>query len=104
MKYCQNKDYGIIFTQIGVVVFEIQSKKLEVAKSRKRCEVWTTFVKVLEAAKILACNETFLKSRFIVMGKLQVLYIQGDTKKNGHHQKSNNFQTFMQIDTKLQLH
>ena len=30
-------------------------------------------------------------------------HIQGDTK-NGHNQKSNNFQTFIQIDTKLQLH
>jgi len=29
--------------------------------------------------------------------------LQGDTKKNGHHQKSNNFKNFIQIDTKLQL-
>ena len=26
------------------------------------------------------------------------------TQKNGYHQKSNNFQNFIQIDTKLQLH
>ena len=30
--------------------------------------------------------------------------IQGDTKKDGHHQNSNNFQSFIYIDTKFQQH
>jgi len=76
VKYCRNKGNSIILTQIGGVVSETQPKKLEVAISLKRCKGWTSFVEVLEAAKILACSGTLLKSRFKFMGKSAItLYI-----------------------------
>jgi len=37
-------------------------------------------------------------------GGVRSTYCTGWHKKNGHHRKSNNFQNFIQIDTKLQLH
>jgi len=66
MKYCRNKDYGIILTQIGTAVPEIQPNKLEVAQSLKRNMGAMSSVEVLEAT---ACFEKFLRSRLIVIGK-----------------------------------
>jgi len=58
------------------VVYEIQLKKLEVAKSLKRYIGAISFVEVLEATTILACFENFLKSRLSVIAKSAVtLYI-----------------------------
>jgi len=36
MKYCRNKDYGIIPTQIDTAASKIQPNKLEVAQSLKK--------------------------------------------------------------------
>jgi len=66
MRYCRNKDYGIILTQIGTAIFEIQPNKLETAQSLKRNIGAMGFVEVFEAT---ACFEKFPKSRFIVIAK-----------------------------------
>jgi len=91
MKYCRNNGYGVILTQIGIVVYEIQPNKLEVTKSLQRCVGAISFVEVLEVNTILSCFEKFMKSSFVVITTSGItLYISNESQKQNFFKTNSN--------------